>query len=78
MPNGECPVGAANTTAIVGIGRELGEMKARTHDVESDLQELTIRMERTTVKLGIIVAVIVGLLTTAGQIVIASLINGGG
>jgi len=35
-------------------------------------------MERTTVKLGVIVAVIVGLMTTVGQIVLASLMNGGG
>ena len=77
-PNGSCPLGRENKVNIVAQGRELGEVKGRIHDVEEGIQELTIRMERTTVKLGIIVAVIVGLLTTAGQVVLGALMNGGG
>ena len=77
-PNGSCPLGRENKVNIVAQGREIGEVKSRIHDVEDGVQELAIKMERATVRLGIIVAVIVGLLTTAGQVVIASLMNGGG
>jgi len=77
-PNGSCPLGRENKTNIVAQGREIGEVKTRLHEIDEGIQELTIRTERTTVKLGVIVAVIVGLMTTAGQIVLASLMNGGG
>jgi len=74
-PNGSCPLGRENKTNIESMGREVHEAKGRLYDVENDIQGLAIRMERTTVKLGIIVAVIVGLLTTAGQIVIANMLR---
>ena len=77
-PNGSCPLGRENKTNIVAQGREIDEVKTRLHEIDEGVQELTIRMERTTVKLGVIVAVIVGLMTTVGQIVLASLMNGGG
>jgi len=77
-PNGSCPLGRENKTNIVAQGDAIDELKVRAHDVEIGIQELAIKMERTTVRLGIIIAVIVGLLTTAGQMVIAGMMNGGG
>lgn len=82
MPNGECPIGAANKTAIAAQGRELGEIKARQDKQETTIEELVVMGAVQAWKIGVIIGVIVALLSPVGQAllgpVVANLINGGG
>jgi len=76
-PNGSCPLGRENKTNIVAQRHEISEVKTRLHEVEDDVQELIVRMERTTVKVAIIIGVIVGVFSAFGQPIVSAMINGG-
>lgn len=59
MPNGDCPVGAANKADIANHGREISEMKARMTRIEDRQDEHSITIKHQGWQIGLVIGLIV-------------------
>ena len=72
MPNGDCPVGAANAANIRTLEREMAETRDEVREVKACLQDMQVRRARLDWLSAILVAAIAGICSVAGPAIAAA------